>query len=261
MSNEMIARVAPSVFASEPHESRRRDSYSFIPTAVVLEGMRKEGFVPVYASQSRTRIAGKQEFTRHMLRFRMPGVQAREVGDSVPEIVLLNSHDGTSSYQVSAGLYRLVCSNGMMVSSSVLQDVRIRHTKQVVEDVIEGSFSVVKELPQLFDSIDSMRHVQLPEPAQQAFAHAAAILRWGKDENIPVAPARLLATRRVVDEGSDLWRVFNRVQENLVKGGLSARTAEGKRTSTRGINSVNADVKLNRDLWELAANVVAQIGD
>lgn len=256
LDDEDIMRIAPSVFAEQPHHSRG-EYYGFIPTSTVLQCMREEGFVPVYAAQSRTRIADKHEFTRHMLRFRSSALRVLEVGDSIPEIVLLNSHDGTSSYQISAGLFRLVCSNGMMVASGTVHDIRVRHTKRLVEDVIEGSFAVVKDVPNIVAGIADMQGIKLPQPAQQAFAHAAALLRWGQEERIPMPSQNLLASRRAADAGDDLWRTFNRVQENLVKGGLRAQTSNNRRTSTRGVNSVNADVKLNRDLWELAANVVS----
>lgn len=256
MSNDQIMAIAPSVFAESPHESRG-DRYSFIPTSAVLEGMRAQGFLPVFAAQSNSRVEGKREFTRHMLRFRIPGHKALEVGDAVPEIVLLNSHDGSSSYQINAGLYRLICSNGMMVSGGHFEEIRVRHTNQIVDEVIQGSFNITGDLPMIADSVKEMSNMKLSKSAQIQFAKSAGTLRWGSEEKIPMSPESLLLPRRSADEGDALWHVFNRVQENLVKGGIRARTSNGRRTSTRGIGSVNADVRINRDLWALAANIVA----
>ena len=111
MTDDAIRAVAPSVFASEAHESRS-ERYSYVPTIDVLAGLRREGFEVFDARQSRSRIEGKSDFTKHMLRLRPAG--AVKVAESVPEVVLVNSHDGTSSYQMMQGLYRLVCSNGMI---------------------------------------------------------------------------------------------------------------------------------------------------
>jgi uncharacterized protein DUF932 len=44
-----------------------------------------------------------------MLRFRHEDVsQSLAVDDVIPEVVLINSHDGTSAYKLIAGLYRLM---------------------------------------------------------------------------------------------------------------------------------------------------------
>ena len=103
LSDDQIRRVAPSIFADAPHESRS-ERYSYIPTAAVLTELRKEGFQPFMACQTRVRHEGRREHTKHMLRLRHANqINAREAN----EIILLNSHDGTSSYQLLGGMFRL----------------------------------------------------------------------------------------------------------------------------------------------------------
>ena len=107
LSDDQIRSVAPSIFADAPHESRS-ERYSYIPTAAVLTELRKEGFQPFMVTQTRVRDEGKREHTKHMLRLR----HASQInGAEANEIVLLNSHDGTSSYQMLAGQFRL-CPTG-----------------------------------------------------------------------------------------------------------------------------------------------------
>src|SRR4051794_12094622 len=118
LSHDQIRRVAPSVFAETPW-SNMSDRYGFVPTVAVLGMLAGEGFYPVRAAQSKTRIEGKSDFTKHMIRFRhLDYLKPSQVGQELPELVLTNSHDGTSGYQLAAGIFRLVCSNGMVVQSS-----------------------------------------------------------------------------------------------------------------------------------------------
>lgn len=122
LTNDEIASVAPSIFATEKHDSRS-ERYTYIPTIEILEKLRSKGFQPFMACQACSRDAGKREHTKHMLRLRHAG---QIVGSEANEIILLNSHDGTSSYQMLAGTYRFVCCNGM-VCGDTLNEIRVPH--------------------------------------------------------------------------------------------------------------------------------------
>jgi len=257
---DQIQRYAPSAFASQAHESRS-ERYTYIPTANVIEGMIKAGFQPFSASQSRSRIAGKSEYTKHMIRFRHPDFgMTRTVGEVYPEVVLINSHDGTSAYRLIAGMYRLVCSNGLMVSESEMGSVNVHHKGNILENVIEGSFRVVEHSANVLQSARSWERLQLSDGEQKAFAEAAHTVRFADSEgkvNTPITASQLLAPRRSEDTGADLWHTFNRVQENVIKGGLHGvqRDGQGLRlraVSTRQVKGIDQDVKLNRALWQLA---------
>ncbi|WP_122233569.1 DUF932 domain-containing protein, partial [Pseudomonas syringae] len=98
-----------------------------------------------------------------------------------------------------------------------------------------------------------MKHQQLDQDEQEAFALAALAYRYDPAEGpAPVTPSQLLMPRRREDRSSDLWTTFNRVQENTIKGGLTGRNKQGRRTTTRAVNRIDQDVKLNRALWVLA---------
>ncbi len=247
LTDEQIARYAPSVLATEAHESRG-ERYAFIPTIEVLNGLRAEGFQPFEVRQTRCRDAGKREHTKHLVRLRHP--DAISTQGETPEIVLLNSHDGTSSYQLLAGFFRFVCSNGL-IAGDVCNDIRVRHSGNVVGDVIEGSFRVLDNVKQISDRIETYRAITLDDNEQLAFAEAAQQLRWG--DSAPLHEAgQVIRPRRFEDRQNNLWSVFNRAQENLIKGGLSGRSASGRRTRTREVGGVTENVKLNRALWTLA---------
>ena len=246
LSNEQIARYAPSVLAQEAHESRG-ERYTFIPTIEVLDGLRREGFQPFEVRQTRVRDQSRREFTKHMVRLRHANSITTQ--GEVPEIVLLNSHDGTSSYQLLAGFFRMVCSNGL-IAGNVCEDIRVRHSGRVVNDVIEGSFRVLDEVQAAAARIETYKSIELKPEEQLLLANSALQLRW--DDQAPVTAQGVLQARRWEDRKGDLWTTFNRIQENLVRGGVSGRGATGRRMTTREVAGVNENVKLNRALWSLA---------
>ncbi|HAT1684538.1 TPA: DUF945 domain-containing protein [Klebsiella oxytoca] len=250
LTHEELMQVVPSVFGEGKHVSRS-DRYSYIPTITILENLQREGFQPFFACQSRVRDPARREYTKHMLRLRRAGqINAQQV----PEIIILNSHGGESSFQLLPGIFRSVCTNSLVCGQS-FGEIRVPHRGSVVEKVIEGAYEVLGVFDQVKEKRDAMQSLLLPPPAQQAFARAALTYRFG-EEHQPVTEAQILTPRRYEDRQDDLWSVFNRCQENLLKGGLPGRTAQGKRTHTRAINGIDGDVKLNRALWVMAENMM-----
>ena len=251
LSNNQIAYYAPSVMASEAHHSRG-EKYSFIPTIQVIDSLRTEGFEPYEIRQTKTRSADKREHTKHMVRMRH--VNAITSAEEVPEIILLNSHDGTSSYQIMGGVFRFVCSNGL-IAGDIFDNIRIRHSGDVVNDVIEGATRVLSESTEIFDRIGEYKGITLDQSEGIALAKAAIQLRWGDDA--PVNAIDVLTPHRYDDRKPDLWTTFNRIQENLLKGGVPGKSSTGRRTTTRAVGGVNENVKLNKALWTLADSMAA----
>jgi hypothetical protein len=258
LSDDEIRRFAPSVFAEEAHESRS-ERYTYIPTSAVLAGLRKEGFAVVSAKQSRTRDASRTEFTKHMLRLRHANhLNPTGLNESVPEIVLVNSHDGTSAYQLTAGLFRLVCLNGLMVSDGNYSAVHVHHKGDVIGKVIEGAYTVLDDSSRALAVSNEWAHVALDQGEREVMAEAAHVLRFGDAEgkvDTPIRPAQLLQPQRYGDNRPDLWTTFNVIQENTIRGGLRAwgRDANNRprRVSSREVKGIDQDVKLNKALWLL----------
>mgnify|MGYP001610360843 CR=1 FL=1 len=249
LSDAQIRQHAPSIFAAHPHDSRS-ERYAYIPTGDILQALRREGFEAYQCGQSRTRDASKQDYTRHQLRLRHASQQLKAVNDETFEIVLLNSHDGSSSYQMYAGALRLVCTNGLVVGRAI-DAIKMPHKGQVADRVIEGAFRVLDQMAPTQERIETMKAETLSEEEQHIFAQAALALRW-EEGHEPVDAAQLNTAVRREDQGADLWRSFNRVQENLVRGGQRGHTLQGRRTTTRPIIGIEQNVGLNRALWTLA---------
>lgn len=258
MTEDLLRKLAPSVFAESAHDSRSA-RYAYVATMDILRGLSREGFEVYSAKQSAARSDDKAGHTKHMLRLRHRSLQVQAVGDSAPEIVLVNSHDGSSSYQMMGGMYRLACSNGLMVPDGICQTIRVQHSGKILDKVTEGAYEVLDGLTRVVESRDEMRALTLNDGEQRAFAHAAALLRFDPAEGaeaLPVTPEQVNRARRIDDRAPDLWTTFNRVQENVVRGGLRGVTldAHGRRQhrATRAVTGIDQDVKLNRALWTLA---------
>ena len=252
LAEEQMRAVAPSIFAGGKHASRS-DRYTYIPTIEVLRGLRKEGFEPFMVAQGKSRIEGKTEYTKHMIRMRHAGqVSARPEAN---EIILINSHDGASSYQLLSGMFRYVCQNGLVVGT-VSNDIRIPHKGNIQGEVIEGAIRVLEDFEAVDASTDDMKALELKPEEERAFAVAALALRYGeRTEGQPPAPItaeQLIEARRPEDLGHSLWISMNRLHENMMRGGQPGRSSQGRRMQTRAVSSIDRSVSLNRALWVLA---------
>jgi len=252
LAEEQMRAVAPSIFAAGKHASRS-DRYTYIPTIEVLHGLKKEGFEPFMVAQGKSRIEGKTEFTKHMIRMRHAGqVSTRPEAN---EIILINSHDGASSYQLLAGQFRFICCNGLVVGN-VSNDIRVPHRGNIEGEVIEGAFRVLDDFEAVDAATEGMKALELKPEEERAFATAALALRYGeRTEGQPPAPItaeQLIEARRPEDLGHSLWLTMNRIQSNTMQGGQPGRTVQGRRIRTRAVGSIDRTVSLNRALWVLA---------
>ena len=260
LTEDELRKYAPSVFAVTAHESRS-DRFSVIPTIEVIRALSREGFEVVGAEQSRCRQPGRADFTKHMLRIRQlrSGLQ---VGDTVFEMKLKNANDGTCQYDLFSALFRIACLNSMVAMTSELSSVKVRHSGDVIGKVIEGTYQVIQDGQAALEAPDKWSRIQLQPEEQSIFAEQAHMLRFADNEGkvtTAIKPAQLLHARRSEDDGNDLWRTFNRVQENVIRGGQTAWGTDAnnhrRRFTARPIKGIDQDVKLNRALFTLAAKM------
>jgi hypothetical protein len=179
-----------------------------------------------------------------------------QLKDAVPELVFLNSHDGTSAYQLRVGIFRVVCTNGLIVSIGSFPSFRVTHRGDIVEEVVASALDIADRFGNLAGRVERMEHRLLPKDEQIAFAEHALAVRFPETANCGIQAAQLLTCRRVDDLGNDLWSVLNKVQENLLRGGLTRFAASGRRSRIRRITSIREDVRINSGLWALAEQVL-----
>ncbi|QKJ89316.1 DUF945 domain-containing protein (plasmid) [Paramixta manurensis] len=246
LTNDEMMKIVPSAFSAEKHDSRS-ERYTYIPTITLLDKLRDEGFQPFYAKQSLVRDQERRDFTKHMIRLRR-GNNAS--GKEVPEIVLVNSHDGSSSYKMIPGIFREVCKNGLVCWKS-FGEISVPHKGDIVKQVIEGAFEVLGVFDKVENNIEMMKSIQVNNEERRLLGQLALEYKYG-DKEPPVTAERIIQPRAWYDKGTDLWTAFNIVQENLIKGGVAGRTAKGKRTTTRPVTGIDGDIKLNQALWKMA---------
>lgn len=245
------------------HDSGYQTSgrYSAINTANLVAQFEANGFVLHKTSAARVRQPERQGYQKHLFTFRHADLQLRGVGDSVPQIILKNSYDGTSSLQIMLGVYRLVCANGLLVGSS-FETHRVRHVgPDAVSLAVQAALSVSRQTDAVADIIMQMKARQLSDAEANYFSERAAALIAPSNATI-VQPASLLQARRAADVNSDVWSVYNRVQENVIRGGLLYTSVDGagrtRARRRRGVQAIDANVKLNKALWTIAEHFVAK---
>lgn len=251
LSDAEIKRFAPAVFTTGARADMS-SRYQFVPTFEIVNLMREHGLMPVQVQAYYRHDPKRVPYAMHMLRFSLAeGKKLLQVDDVQPQIVLRNAHDGSCQLELYSGLFRLVCSNGMIVSDSdFVAPIIVRHTPKPVQAAFQGVVHMLEHQKEVFKHVNAMRSLKLSDTRQRLFATKAMELR--PMLRGAVQPAALLEVKRPQDKGDDLWHVFNRVQDHLSKGGLEGKTANGGRTKTKGVQAITADLTLNAGLWSLA---------
>ena len=270
LDNAQLRAVVPSLFAREAHESRSA-RFAPIPTIDVIDGLRREGFDPFFAQQAKTRIEGKAEFTKHMVRLRHRSL-ARADGEAF-EIILVNANDGSSAYQMLPGFFRFVCANGLFTGDT-FNEIKVRHSGNAIDDVIEGAYTVLSDAPRVTEQVDVAKGITLSAPERELFARSVHMLRFpdayhDRDEDgvvfepkdgikpAPISADALLLRRRMADGdiSGSLWGTFNIVQENAIRGGLkgiiTGSNGRRRRATTRPVAGIDQNRTLNRAMWTL----------
>ncbi len=249
LSKEQVKQVAPSVF-TKTGSSTVSDKYSHIPTERVLDDMAVLGWNVVDAKEIKARK--NQGFQKHMLVFANPEIVINGVdGDTVfPRILLTNSHDGKNAFTFQAGLFRLVCSNGLVIADEQFSSMKIRHMGYDFEALQKLITEMVEKLPLTVESMNNFKNKQLSQEQKQKFALEALGLRFNIEDKTFNVDEFLTPTRKE-DEGNDLWSVFNLVQEKLVHGMVDYRSGS-KMRKARKIKNFQQDIALNTELYKLA---------
>jgi hypothetical protein len=268
LTEDELFKLAPSVFATTAHESRS-ERFAPIPTIEIVRGLAKEGFSVVGAKQAVTRVAGKADFTKHMLRIRaLDSVAKYAVGDTVNEMLLKNANDGTAAYDLMSALFRIACLNSMVALLGEIDSLKVRHSGDVMGKVIDGTFTVIENSKLALAAPAQWSQIKLDREESLALAESARMIRFGDNDGVvdsPITAAQLLTARRREDaDRTNLWTNFNVLQENVIRGGLQGVSFDAnnrrRNMTTRPIKGIDQDVKLNRALWALADSMAKMKG-
>lgn len=265
LSNDDIRRVCPMALHTMPTNPDVSDKYVHANTMTVVEDLAKLGWFPVQAKQCRNKKNSSGIRSFHMIAFQNPDVKitktldnGEKIVDTYPRIILTNSHDGFNSFKFMVGLFRLICSNGLVVCNNQMVDMSIRHINYDFEELRRIVASAIEQVPNIVNTMNDMRNVMLTDEQKTALATEVVKIRKGveDDENYVVdaeVVEDILTPVRNEDKGNDLWTIFNICQEKMIKGGFGFRGATNKLRKQRGITSIKKDMDFNQRLWQTAS--------
>jgi len=236
------------------------DKFTHIPTNRVIEDMEQLGWGVVDAKEVKARKEGTVGFQKHLVVFRNPDVVINgEDGDTVfPQILLTNSNDGKNAFTFTAGLFRMVCENGLVISTEQFNDVKMRHMGYTFEELQSQIRTMVEQLPLTVESMNKMKLIELSEDQTKDLAKKALATRFTEEQveafNIDID--KLLEPTRPEDKGTDLWSVFNVIQEKIIDGDFTYMIGTRVRKA-RKVKNFKQDMEINQKLFATAAEFMA----
>lgn len=266
LSIDDVQAKAPAALY-DGHSDGLSDRYGEVDTKQVIEIMQDYGFGITQAAQKKPRKAEARFVAEHLLSFAPRVDSYLRTDEARPEIVIYNSRNGLSSLKIFTGAFRFICSNGMIAGEGMMQ--KVRHTKTQIVGVEDAIRHSAEALPTIMDRIKLFSGITLTPEEEMRLAREAASLRWSEMNQLQdsyeegsYADHRTLmhmarGARRREDTGPDLWSVCSRMQEHLIRGGIDVvsvtkKAPHGKYRVASPIRSVSENVRINRDLWDIA---------
>lgn len=265
MSKDDIRAKAPYIFADAPTNPNVSKRYTFANTETIIDDLAKLGWGVVDCKQQR---ANKRSNIRsfHMVAFQNKDIfitkedeNGNEVVDSFPRIILTNSHDGFNSFKFMVGMFRLVCSNGLVIATESFANIAIRHSNYTFDELRETVTKAIASVSDNISVMNEMEKTELTETQKNELAVQALRIRNGvkEDEKFAVEDWQvddILEPTRPEDEGNDLWTVFNLLQEKIIKGDFTMNSpTNGRKRKARAIKGVARDIEINQQFF-LAAS-------
>ncbi|MCT7650888.1 DUF945 domain-containing protein [Aliarcobacter butzleri] len=257
LNNNELRSKAPTLFTNEPHFDVS-DKYHFIPTIDVIEEIRLHNWYPVNVNVANVRDIEKEGFQQHCVRFRH-FEDLLNPKDNAVELLLFNSHDRSKAFSISAGIFRFVCANGLVISDSVFEAYKIKHLGVRDNDVANAVANITSIKDKLIQKIEKLESIKLNQNEKESFAKSSIPLRF--EEHLEINHKDLLIPHRMQDYKDDLYTVLNVIQENLIRGNVQGINKDTKRRFTsKEITSISKDTQVNKGLWDIAEKI-AQIKD
>lgn len=255
LTNEQLKAKAPSLFQDQPyHEVSSK--YHFIPTIEIIEQLRAENWYPVTVNEAGVRDLSKNGFQQHYVRFQHFS-DLINPNANVVELLLFNSHDRSMSFSISAGVYRYICSNGLIIADSVFEAYKIKHLGERENDVINAVANITAIKPKLLSKISKFESITLNQNEKESFLQSALPLRFENHLELD-NPNELLTPLRDEDKKDDLYTVLNILQENFLSSKVSGYNKEtNRRFTSKQITSISKDVEINKGLWDIAERIAS----
>ena len=256
LTNSEIAARCPQVFETS-YSARRTKRYGQFTTSQVIDALRTEGYEVTNAFAQSVRAEMRPTIhNKHCVRLsHRDFLDTLHPDETRPEIVIVNSHDGSSSFRIMAGIFRLVCSNGLIVADDMTANQRVCHWKgNSLDDVIAASLAVAEQAKESYELIDQMKSQNLTPQQQKSYAQKAAEIRmnFNKNAKIKYSENLLIPHRHEDNITPSIWNTYNVVQENCIKGGQQVGSY-----ILRPLTNISQNIEVNRKLWQEATALLA----
>jgi len=247
---------------NHPHHAVS-DKYVFLSTQDIIRTLQGHGWHPVRTNHSYTRNKTYDGYQQHEITFRLfdSDMTPRGVTDVsntsksdnvIPQVLLVNSHNRSASFKLFMGLFRVLCSNGLVVSDGIAPSLKIKHIHQNASEVMQFVNDMSEEFPKVFDKINDYKSVEPPRDKLIQMVDKALDIRWPKENLRPKFHPESLLGHIDPNKPNDLWQSFNRIQSNLINGGFSAKSSKGdKNIVVKPIKAIGTNIKINKGLWDL----------
>ena len=252
ISTKELEILAPTLFTEEPH-SDVSDKYHFIKTIDVIEEIKAHNWYPVSVKVSNVRDIEKNGFQQHCVRFRH-FEDLLNPKDNAVELLLFNSHDRSKAFSISAGIFRFICANGLVLADSVFETYKIKHLGERDNDVANAVNQITAIKDKLMNKINTLSNIKLSQLEKESFAKLSVPLRF--EEHLEINHTDLLTPLRDEDYKDDLYTTLNVIQENLIRGNISGINKEsGRRFTSKEIKAISTDTHINKGLWDIAEKI------
>ena len=279
LSKDELREVAPSIFSTKPSPEVSK-KYSHIPTDRLIDDMELLGWNVIDAKEVNARTKGTKGYQKHLVVFRNDDIVINQMPNNIvesstsptgyrrtngtfakknpidtvfPQILLTNSHDGKNAFTFTAGLFRMVCENGLVISTNEFEKVSIRHMGYDFEELQKQVTEMVEQLPLTVESMNKMIDTQMNQKMIMDFAKDMLAVRFPEDElkRITIDMDEFITPVRPEDKGDDLWSVFNTIQEKIIEGDFDY-TVGTKHRKARQIKNFKQDMDLNSKMFDIA---------
>ena len=283
LSKSELKEIAPSIFSTEP-SPEVSSKYSHIPTDKLIDDMELLGWKPIDAKEVNARTKGTRGFQKHLVVFRNDDIVINQMPNNIvesstsptgyrrtdgtfakknpidtvfPQILLTNSHDGKNAFTFTAGLFRMICENGLVVSTNEFEKVAIRHMGYDFEELQKQVTEMVEKLPLTVESMNKMIETKMDQNSIVKFAKDMLAVRFPEEElkRITIDMDEFITPVRPEDKGDDLWSVFNTIQEKIIEGDFEY-TVGTKHRKARQIKNFKQDMDLNSKMFDVALEYV-----
>ena len=266
LTKDQVREICPVAFKTAPTNPNVTNKYLFVNTETIIDDLGKLGWKPVSAAMRKSRGVDTI-FSKHMVTFQNPDImiKSKDGDDAFPRIILSNSHDGLQAFKFSVGIFRLVCSNGLVVADEKFSDFKIKHKGYTFSELRDVVSKAVKDLPNKVEVLNKMKSRILTKDEKEKLALDAMLIRAGitpdsdkakKFEYDEETLQDILEPKREADKGDSLWTTFNIVQEKITQGDFHAALKGAKVRKVRAIKSFEKDLEVNKKLFKLATAVL-----